>query len=190
MGCEKAIIKKMMGSGIVRSVEEDEGGCYIDTGFTLSDCDMLVIYLEQEDGIWILTDRGHTVGWLYDHLVELTDARRALLNRTMVQCGTRNDGECIVRDISDDPVLDLRLMVTALIRVADLRYLDRRAVRSTFFDDLRAVFEGRFPSCETGKTATSARGRGSGSTSTSIARSRSWSSASVPRTAARTHRWR
>lgn len=158
MGCEKAIIEKMMDSGIVRSVEETAVGCFIDTDFTLSDGDVLVIYLDQKDGSWILTDHGHTIGWLYDHLVELTDARRSIIERTMVQCGTRYDRERIVRDISDDPVLDLRLMITALIRVADLCYLDRRTVRSTFLDDMKAMFEERFPSCETGKVVTSARG--------------------------------
>lgn len=158
MKCDKEIAEAMASAGLAVRVDETDDGCRIITDFTLSDFDSLAICLEEKGGTWRLTDRGHTVGWLCDHQVEMTEARLDALGRTMLQCRTVYEDGSIVRGISKSPALDLVQMITAIIRVADLRYLDRRTVRSTFLDDVKAAFEERYPSCETGKVLSTDKG--------------------------------
>lgn len=120
MGCKNAIIDAMSGFGIVRSVEETSKGCFIDTGFTLSDFEVPSIYLEGTEYGFILSDHGRTSGWLCNNLVDLTGFMRSVLEQIMRETGTRYDGGYITRSIGDDPGFDLVQMVTAIIRTSDL----------------------------------------------------------------------
>lgn len=144
-------------SGRVR-VAEYHGLCRISTGFALSDGDGLWIILEERDGRWILTDQRRTLSWLSDQHLEMTDSRYDALQDLLRGSGVRcEDGE-LIREISDQPDVDLRLFITAVISVSNLTLLNRRTVRNTFLDDVKGMFQERFPECETGKVLSTDRG--------------------------------
>lgn len=158
MSCMDEIEKSLRGASFVQGMTPVDGGIYISTWFTIADGEELAVVLEERNGRCILTDRRHMMGWLCNNGIEMTESRMSVLEQTMRDCFTRYDEGEIVREIGEDPVWELSTFMTALIRTSDIIYLGRRTVRRTFLDDVKGMFEERFPDCETGKILSTDKG--------------------------------
>lgn len=128
------------------SVEERGINAYlVHTGFFFPDGDELHIVLRLVDGRWILTDNGHTLMWLSYEDFNMTPARESLLRKAVESNFLTLDEDCISVDVDpSNGSAALRSMVQALLQIADLLYLDRQTVRSTFADDVKNLFVERF----------------------------------------------
>ncbi len=115
------------------------------TPFMFDDGDHLVILLKKHDGKWILSDEGHT----YMHLtysIPEKDLQRG--NRQVIITNTLSsfhvedrDGELLL-DIQEERYGDaLYSYIQALIKIADVSYISREWVKSTFMEDFYAFME-------------------------------------------------
>lgn len=137
-------IKKSLCSGV--EIEEKGIDRYvIHTDFTYPDGDELRIILKKQDGEWLFTDEGHTLMWLsYENFNLKTDTRSDLFFRTLSSNhAVLEDGRICIRFETGRIRGAIHSMIQALIQTADLLYMDRENVRSTFIEDLQAVFRGR-----------------------------------------------
>ncbi len=139
MAVDKAV--EAMQKSICSSIELEELGpneYLVHTGFTYADGDELHIVLKQNGPNWTLTDEGHTIMWLTYTDFNLTSSRKALLTRVLNQNNVSNeDGRLFVGFPRDNVGPALYSLVQAIIQVADLTYLERQQVASTFLDDLK-----------------------------------------------------
>jgi hypothetical protein len=113
--------------------------------FTFTDGDHYVVLLKQEGKRWLLSDEAHT----FMHLsYDLTDAEFDQGNRRKIIDGVLNNHG--IEDRSGELVLPipegrygdaLFSFVQAITRIADVIYLNRERVRSTFFEDFRRLVE-------------------------------------------------
>ena len=101
--------------------------------------------LRKEGGGWLLSDEGHT----YMHLtydMEERDLQQGTRQKIITNALTAfavddHDGE-LVLSIPDERYGDaLYTFVQALLRIADVSFLNREQVRSTFMDDFRGFME-------------------------------------------------
>ncbi|MDI6794334.1 MAG: DUF1828 domain-containing protein [bacterium] len=122
------------------------------TPFLFEDGDHLAIVLKYENTRWILSDEGHT----YMHLTYELDekdlhggTRQKIISNTLSTFQVEDQGgELILRVKEDQYGEALYSFVQALLKIADVSYLSRERVRSTFIQDFQAliketVFEGR-----------------------------------------------
>lgn len=137
-------IKQSAGSEI--DVEQYTKDRYlVHTGFTYPDGDELHIVLTKKGNDWILTDDGHTMMWLSYEEFNMTDSRKDLLNRTLNTNGiSLDDGKLSIKcpEDTDGIGVALRSMIMTELQMADLLYLGRRVVKSTFVEDLKSAFVG------------------------------------------------
>ena len=120
------------------------------TPFQFEDGDRLVIVLKKLDGRWVLSDEAHT----YMHLTYDMDEkslhsgtrREIILNALSIFEVEDHNGELIL-DVSDARYGDaLYDFVQALLKIADVSYLSRERVQSTFMEDFRALLREKVPS--------------------------------------------
>ncbi len=119
------------------------------TPFEFDDGDALVVVLRRHEGGWILTDEGHTVMRLtYD--IDEADLRRGtrqkIIENTLSAFQVEDrDGEYVL------PVPQRRFgdalfsYIQAILKIADVSYLSREQVRSTFLDDFRGFLADVIP---------------------------------------------
>lgn len=119
------------------------------TPFLFEDGDHLAIVLKRERSGWILSDEGHTFMHLtYD--IDEKDLQRGTCQKiitnalSLFQVDDR-DGELIIRVRGDQFGDALYSFIQALMRVADVSFLSRERVRSTFMEDFRAMMESAVP---------------------------------------------
>jgi len=137
-------IEKALCSGV--KIEEKGIDRYIiHTDFTYPDGDELRIILKKQGDQWMLTDEGHTLMWLsYEELNINTDTRNNLLTRSLNSNHAELiDGRICIRFEHGKAGGAIHSMVQVLIQIADLIYTDREIIRSTFIEDMQAVFIGR-----------------------------------------------
>lgn len=130
-------------SAKIRLSAEDSERFRVLTPFMFEDGDHLVIVLKKDGNRWILTDEAHT----YMHLTYDIDeralhrgTRREIISRalSMFEVEDRN-GELIL-EIQDGDYGDaLYSFVQTLLKVADVSYLSRERVKSTFMEDFHAL---------------------------------------------------
>ncbi len=154
-------IRRSLCSGV--EIEEKGLDRYIiHTEFTYPDGDELRIVLKTQDDLWVLTDEGHTMMWLsYEDLNLKTEVRSNLLSRTLKSNrAVIEEGRIIIRFKPDEIGNAVHSMIQVLIQVADLIYMDRENVRSTFVEDMRTTFLGQVKkeAVETNKEIESKRG--------------------------------
>ena len=125
----------------LRLMQEGEDRFRVFTPFMFEDGDHLAIVLKREQEHWMLSDEGHT----YMHLtydLEEKDLRagtrqKIITNALSAFSVTDRSGE-LLAPIRDGQYGDaLYSFVQALLRVADVTFLARERVRSTFLDDFR-----------------------------------------------------
>jgi len=111
--------------------------------FVFEDGDHLAIVLKQEDGLWLLTDEGHTYMHLTYEVEErdlLRGTRQKIITNALSMFRVQDrEGEIIV-PVRDDRYGDaLYSFVQALLKISDVSFLARERVRSTFMEDFQAL---------------------------------------------------
>jgi hypothetical protein len=119
------------------------------TPFMFEDGDHLSIVLKREGGRFVLSDEGHT----YMHLTYDLDerdlqrgTRQKIVTNALSAFGVEDrEGELFIA-IEDGTYGDaLYSFIQALLRIADVTYLSRERVRSTFMEDFREFMEATVP---------------------------------------------
>ena len=113
------------------------------TPFLFEDGDHLAIVLKRENGLWILSDEGHT----YMHLTYDIDekdlqrgTRQRIITNALSAFGVEDRSGELLFKIKEDRYGDaLYNYVQALLKITDISYLSRERVRSTFMEDFRAL---------------------------------------------------
>ena len=113
------------------------------TPFLFEDGDHLAIVLKKERSRWVLSDDAHS----YMHLTYDIDerdlssgTRQRIISNALSTFGIEDrDGE-LVLEILDQRYGDaLYSFIQALMKIADVSYLSRERIQSTFIDDFRAL---------------------------------------------------
>jgi Domain of unknown function DUF1828 len=128
---------------------EGEGRFLVLTPFRFEDGDHFGIFLKRENGSWIFSDEANTLMHLSYQLDEpdLESGNRGeIIESCLAGFSVRNrDGELVI-PVSDGRFGDaLFNFVQALTKVADVSFLSRERVRSTFLEDFRAFLRSRVP---------------------------------------------
>ncbi len=134
---------KSMKRSICANVDFDElgsGEYLIHTGFTYSDGDELHIVMKSDDDGYTLSDEGHTLMWLSYEDFNMTDTRKRLFDKIIQQNNVEFDNGCITVSFSNESQAGQSLysLAQAILQIADLRYMDRSNVASTFLEDMKA----------------------------------------------------
>lgn len=119
------------------------------TPFQFEDRDHLAIVLKRLNGGWVLSDEGHTYMHLSYEMAEkdLQRGTRAKIIANALEAYAVEDREGeLLLPVRDERYGDaLFSFVQALLRIADVSYLSRERVRSTFLEDFRSFFAERVP---------------------------------------------
>jgi hypothetical protein len=129
----------------LRLAQEGENRFRVFTPFMFEDGDHLAIVLKREQEHWMLSDEGHTYMHLTYDLDEKelkTGTRQKIITNALSAFSvTDRDGE-LITPIRDGHYGDaLYSFVQALLKVADVTFLTRERVKSTFLDDFREFIE-------------------------------------------------
>lgn len=111
------------------------------TPFLFEDGDHLAIILKKVGQRWVLTDEAHT----YMHLsydIEEKDlhrgTRQKIISNALSTFGIEDKAGELMLEVPDERYGDaLYSFVQGLLKIADVSFLSRERVRSTFMDDLR-----------------------------------------------------
>lgn len=133
----------------VRVIDEGIDRYRVFTPFRFDDGDHLAIVLRGRSGAWVLTDEGHTFMHLTYDLADkdLQKGTRAkIIGNALSEFHVRDDDGELVLPIPDDRYGDaLFSFVQAILKVADVSFLSRERVRSTFMEDFRALIDETVP---------------------------------------------
>lgn len=121
-------------------VREIEDWAEITTPFLDRHNDYLQIYARRENGAYVLTDDGYTVGDLEQSGCTLdTPKRQGLLRATLNGFGVQSNGKAIeVHATPQNFALKKHNLVQAMLAVNDLFYLASPVVESFFYEDVAA----------------------------------------------------
>lgn len=119
------------------------------TPFQFEDRDHLAIVLKKNGAGWVLSDEGHT----YMHLtydVEEKDlqkgTRQKIIQSALDAFSVEDhDGELRIPVKGNEYGNALYSLVQGLLRIADVNYLTRERVRSTFLDDFKSLLSKEVP---------------------------------------------
>ena len=136
-------------SSAISLVEEGVGKYRVFTPFQFEDRDHLAIVLKKNGVGWVLSDEGHTFMHLTYDLDEkdLLKGGRARIIESALDAFSveEKDGELSIRVGDEQYGNALYSFVQALLRIADVNYLAREHVRSTFLEDVRSLLMERIP---------------------------------------------
>ena len=136
-------------SAEVRLSAEDGERFRVFTPFMFEDGDHFVIVLKKDGNRWIFTDEAHTFMHLtYDIDEKLLHrgTRREIISKalSMFEVEDRN-GELIL-EVQDGRYGDaLFSFAQAILKIADVSYLSRERVQSTFMEDFHALLHEKVP---------------------------------------------
>lgn len=133
----------------LRLVSEGEDRFRVFTPFLFEDGDHLAIVLKREHDRWLLSDEGHT----YMHLTYDLDEKdlwkgtrqKIITNALAAFFVSDRNGELVVPIAGERYGDALYSFIQALLRIADVTYLSRERVRSTFLEDFREFIEKNVP---------------------------------------------
>jgi hypothetical protein len=115
------------------------------TPFMFDDGDHLPIVLRREQDHWVLSDEGHTFMHLTYDLEEKDlqrGTRQQIIENALSAFTVRDRNGELVLTVGEDQFGEaLYSFIQALLRVADVAYLARERVRSTFLDDFRTFIQ-------------------------------------------------
>ncbi len=134
----------------LRLAQEGENRFRIFTPFLFEDGDHLAIVLKREQEHWLLSAEGHTYMRLTYDLDEKdfqTGTRQKIITNALAAFSVTDRSGELVTLIRDGQYGDaLYSFVQALLKVADVTFLTRERVRSTFLEDFREFIEERVAS--------------------------------------------
>ena len=128
----------------IRIIEEGVNRYRVFTPFTFDDGDHLAITLSQdENGIWRITDEGHTIMRL-TYLIDERDLRKGnrqkIIEASLMRHGIlEEDGELYISLKDVTPGDALFSLIQGIIQISDVSYLTREIVKSTFYEDFRTT---------------------------------------------------
>lgn len=133
----------------VKLASVDSGRCRVFTPFMFDDGDHLSIVLKKDGAGWMLSDEGNTYMRLTYDMDEQSlreGQRRVIISNALSLFDVEDrDGE-LVLGVQDGMYGDaLFSFVQAILKIADVTYLSRERVRSTFMDDFRGVIRDSIP---------------------------------------------
>lgn len=109
----------------------------VHTGYTFSDGDELHIILRRDQDGWLFSDEGHTQMWLSYTDFEFTPTRQRFFDRAIAQNHLVNDSGCLSIHFDETAAGPaLTSMIQAILSIADILYLERHQVNSTFKEDI------------------------------------------------------
>ena len=119
------------------------------TPFQFDDRDHLAVVLKRSNGSWVLSDEGHTYMHLTYDMPEKSlhsGTRAKIISNALDAFSVEDrDGELMLR-VPDERYGDsLYSFVQALMRIADVSYLSRERVKSTFLEDFRGFMSEHVP---------------------------------------------
>ena len=111
------------------------------TPFLFEDGDHLAIVLKKEMGKWVLSDEAHTfmhLTYSIDEKYLLSGTRRQIISNALSMFEVEDrDGELILY-VPDGRYGDaLYSFIQAILKIADVEYLSRERIQSTFMEDFR-----------------------------------------------------
>jgi len=129
----------------LRLMQEGENRFRIFTPFMFEDGDHLAIVLKREQEHWMLSDEGHTYMHLSYDMDEKdlrTGTRQKIITNALSAFSiTDRSGELLI-PIREGQYGDaLYSFVQALLKIADVSFLTRERVKSTFLDDFREFIQ-------------------------------------------------
>lgn len=118
------------------------GKFLVHTGVCYDDGDEFHIVMRVSDQTIMLTDEGHTLMWLSYENYNFTNFRTELLHKILSQNSVSfDDGRlCASVGTPEEVGPALSSLIQAMMQTANLRYLNRSNVVSTFLDDIRSAF--------------------------------------------------
>ena len=136
-------------SGKVRLVPEGIERYRVFTPFIFEDGDHLSIVLKKEGQGWMLSDEAHTYMRLtydvnYQDLFQ-GNRQKIISNALSVFQIEYRDGELVLEVPNEQYGDALYSFVQGLLKIADVSYLSRERVRSTFHDDFKALIAEAVP---------------------------------------------
>ena len=119
------------------------------TPFMFDDGDHLAIVLKKEGERWLISDEGHTYMHLtYDIDDKLlhTGTRKKIISKALSLFDVEDRGGELIREVLNGNYGDaLYDFAQALLRIADVSYLSRKRVQSTFMEDFPALLYENVP---------------------------------------------
>lgn len=133
----------------IHLASEGVGRYRVSTPFLFNDGDHLVVVLKQEGERWALTDEGHTYMHLSYDIDEASlqqGTRQKIISNALSTFGIEdNEGE-LVLGVTENGFGDaLYSFVQGLLRIADVSFLSRERVRSTFMEDFQSLLSAVTP---------------------------------------------
>ncbi len=129
----------------LRLAQEGENRFRVFTPFMFEDGDHLAIVLKRERGNWLLSDEGNTYMHLTYDLDEKdlrTGTRQKIITNALSAFSVTDRSGELLTPIRDGQYGDaLYSFVQALLKVADVTFLTRERVKSTFLEDFREFIE-------------------------------------------------
>lgn len=130
-------------SAKIRLASEGVGRCRVFTPFLFDDGDHLAIVLKKEGPQWMLSDEAHT----YMHLtydIDEKDLHRGTRQKVISNALSTfqiedRDGELVLAVPEERYGDALYSFVQGLLKIADVSYLSRERIRSTFMEDFQAL---------------------------------------------------
>ena len=136
-------------SAKVRVLPDGRDRFRVFTPFRFDDGDHIAILLKKEQGRWLLSDGGHTYMHLtYDIDDQLLQSgtRKQIISKALSMFDVEDRGGELIREVSDGDYGEaLYDFAQALLRIADVSYLSRERVRSTFMEDFRTLLHENVP---------------------------------------------
>ena len=144
---EKAFLETVAAE--IRLAADSKDRFRVFTPFRFDDGDHLAIVLKKEGDRWVISDEGHTYMHLtYDIDDQLlhTGQRKQIISKALSMFDVEDRGGELIRTVSDGDYGEaLYDFAQALLRIADVSYLSRERVRSTFMEDFRTLLHENVP---------------------------------------------
>ncbi len=127
----------------IELIDDGNDRFFVSTPFHFNDGDQLAIVLKKMGNKWVLSDEAHTFMHLTYYMDEKTlgsENRQKIISKALSMFQVKDyDGE-LVMDVSHGEYGEsLFDFIQALLKIADVTYLSRETVKSTFKDDFRAL---------------------------------------------------
>lgn len=131
----------------VRLLPEGLARYVVDHPFTFDDGDHYIVVLKNVAGEWELSDEGHTIMHLSYEAIDLNiSGYKEIISNTVSAFGLVNREGELTLSIPEMRFGDaLFSFLQALVKVSDVKYLERERVRSLFMEEFRGFLSEKVP---------------------------------------------
>jgi hypothetical protein len=131
----------------VRLLPEGLARYVVDHPFTFDDGDYYIVVLRNVGGEWELSDEGHTIMHLSYEAIDLKiSGYKEIISSTVSAFGLVNREGELTLSIPEMRFGDaLFSFIQALVKISDVKYLERERVRSLFMEEFRGFLTEKVP---------------------------------------------